>query len=375
MTDYQDHHKPPSGDFESRHNNTSEIHSLSDALLEILPIGVVTFDGDLRIIEANKSARKIIDLQKFADKSLACVNDPDNNSINWAKLLNKIITSGDTQVFDNLRYVNDSGIKIFKITCTALPQAEAAPKAALIIEDCTENTNIQKRLTEAEKLAAVGKLASKVAHELNNPMDGILRYLNLTMRLVEAEQLTKPKEYLTRCHEGLMRMVRIVSELLEFARTNYGAFEYVKIEEIIEDAVRMMSVRAEGCGVKIARKYTAAIGEVKSGSLFQVFCNLISNAIEAMPESGTLTISTGLVDEGTAVVEFHDTGTGFDPKDTDAIFQPFFSSKGKGTGLGLAICKEIIERYPGRITAEANPEGGSIFKVVLPLTTKDFSTT
>jgi len=364
MTDYQDH--PP---------HTPDD---SDTLLEMLPVGVVIFDCDLKIVSANAHARNIIQLQQYIDKSLAGTASAGSSPVDWTGLLKESLAGGKTQRFENVRYTGNAETKLLRITCGPIPQPDPQDslRAAMIIEDRTENANIRKRLADAEKLAAVGKLASKVAHELNNPMDGILRYLSLTMRIVETENLAKCKEYLERCRQGLMRMVRIVSDLLEFARTSYGAFEYVKIEEIIDDAARMMSAKAQASGVCIERKYTAAIGEIRSGSLFQVFCNLISNAIEAMPDSGTLTISTSLIDDETACVEFRDTGTGFTPKDSEAIFQPFFSSKatGKGTGLGLAICKDIIERYPGRITAQANPQGGSIFKVFLPLTARDFST-
>lgn len=230
-------------------------------------------------------------------------------------------------------------------------------------------TNSQRHLADTERLATLGKLTSKVAHELNNPMDGILRYINLTLRIVEQENLEKAKEYLTQCRKGLMRMVQIVSELLEFSRSTYAPFEHVKIEQIIEDAIKTMGTRAETLNVRILPNYAAGIPEIPSGNLFQVFCNLTKNALDAMPDGGQLRISTRLAADNTAVVEFRDTGAGFAPENANVIFEPFFTTKdkGKGTGLGLAICKDIIERYNGRITAENAPGGGSIFTVYLPV--------
>jgi signal transduction histidine kinase len=229
--------------------------------------------------------------------------------------------------------------------------------------------DVQIQSVDTERLIALGKLTSKVAHELNNPMDGILRYINLAMRIVEQENLEKAKDYLTHCRQGLMRMVQIVSELLEFSRSTYVPFEQVKIEQIIEDAVKTMVSKAEKLNVKILSNYAPGIPEVRGGNLFQVFCNLIKNALDAMPEGGRLKISTSLMNDNTAVVEFRDTGTGFPPENAYVIFEPFFTTKvkGKGTGLGLAICKDIIEGYNGRITAENAPEGGSIFTVYLPV--------
>jgi signal transduction histidine kinase len=233
----------------------------------------------------------------------------------------------------------------------------------------SEKTDTQKRLADTERLAVLGKLTSKVAHELNNPMDGILRYINLTMRIAEQENLEKAKEYLTQCRQGLMRMIQIVSELLEFSRNTYTSFEHVKIEQLIEDAIKTMDMRAETSNVQILSSYAPDIPEIRSGNLFQVFCNLIKNALDAMPAGGQLKISTRLAADNTAVVEFRDTGVGFAPENTKVIFEPFFTTKdkNKGTGLGLAICKDIIESYNGRITAENAPGGGSIFTVYLPV--------
>ena len=232
-----------------------------------------------------------------------------------------------------------------------------------------EKADIQTQSADTERLVTLGKLTSKVAHELNNPMDGILRYINLTMRIVEQENLEKAKEYLTHCRQGLMRMVQIVSELLEFSRSAYAPFEHVKIEQIVEDAVKTMASKAETLNIKILSSYAPGIPEIRSGNLFQVFCNLIKNALDAMPDGGQLKISTHLTEDNIVVAEFSDTGTGFAPENAKVIFEPFFTTKekGKGTGLGLAICKDIIEGYNGRITAENAPGGGSIFTVYLPV--------
>lgn len=234
--------------------------------------------------------------------------------------------------------------------------------------ETTQRADAQGRSADTERLATLGKLASKVAHELNNPLDGILRYINLALRIVEQENLEKPKEYLLQCRQGLMRMVQIVSELLEFSRSTYAPLEYVKIEQIIEDAIKTMDTRAGASSVQMLRNYASDIPQIKGGNLFQVFCNLIKNALDSMPDGGQLSISTRLAADNTAVVEFRDTGTGFATENAEAIFEPFFTTKGrsKGTGLGLAICKDIVERYHGRITAENAPRGGSVFTVYLP---------
>ncbi len=343
---------------------------MGQSIVQSLPIGLVAFDAELKVIEANAQAIKLIDLGDYIDQSLAKGTD-QKIWLGWTEQLRSAICGPEARLFDDVAYTWNDKTRLLRIICS--PWSEAASGRNLggivVIEDVTERIDVQRRLANAERLASVGKHASKVAHELNNPLDGILRYINLAIRIIEQEHLEKPKEYLVQCRQGLMRMVQIVSELLEFARSTYTPRERAKVEQIIEDALRTMESRTEASNVRIVRNYALGLPQVTSGNLFQVFCNLAKNALDAMPNGGELRISTRLTAEDAVAVEFRDTGTGL-PADTDVIFEPFFTTKadGKGTGLGLAICRDIIENHHGRITAENAPDGGSIFTVYLPVT-------
>jgi len=143
---------------------------------------------------------------------------------------------------------------------------------------------------------------------------------------------------------------------LEFSRGIHASAKYVEIEQIVEDAIRSMEAKVEASNIQVFRNYEHGTTKIKSGNLFQVFCNLIKNAFDAMPDGGQLRISTHLASDNAAVVEFLDTGCGFPPEHAEVIFEPFFTTKDKGSGLGLAICKDIVERYQGRITAENERE-------------------
>jgi len=376
-----DHQEQPESEKLDKTGNGQEVHDkqhlrsglFCKSIIESLPIGIVIFDPDLKIVETNPQAARLIALGDTIDESLAKgTNNPAVPGLDWAGQLKSTVSMGKTHTFDSVSYTLNDKTKLLRIVCTPLKETktEKILGGTVIVEDITEKINVQRQLAGVEKLATVGKLASKVAHELNNPMDGILRYINLALRTIEQENLEKPKEYLTQCRQGLMRMVHIVSELLEFSRTTHAPFEYVKIDHIIEDALNTMDSRTEASNVQIWRNYAPDIPEVRSGNLFQVFCNLIKNALDAMPDGGELNISTRLRADNSAEVEFRDTGVGFAPEHAEAIFEPFFTTKdkGKGTGLGLAICKDIIERYHGRITAENAAGGGSIFTVYLPVT-------
>jgi signal transduction histidine kinase len=334
---------------------------------------VVTFDADLRILETNPQAEKLIKLGDYIDKSLALgTNNPGVPGLDWTGPLRATVSAGQRHTFDSISYELNGRTMLLRIVCAPLVEGatEKIVGGTVVVEDVTEMVNVQRQLASVERLATVGRIASTVAHELNNPMDGILRYINLALRAIEQENIEKPKEYLEHCREGIMRMVHIVSELLEFSRSTHGPFEQVGIDHTIEDAIKTIAGGAEASGIRIIRHYDPCQLDVRGGSLFQVFCNLVKNALDAMPDGGELHVSTHVADDKGTVIEFRDSGTGFDPEDAEAIFEPFFTTKkkGRGTGLGLAVCKDIVERHHGRIVAENVPAGGSVFKVYLPRT-------
>jgi signal transduction histidine kinase len=340
------------------------------AILQALPIGVVAFDKSLKILVANPEAGKLIQLGDHIDASLTRGTD-EKIWQGWTEPLRSAISSGENAVFDEVDCTSKGKTRLLRIVCSPLtePATGEILGGTITIEDVTEKVNTDRKLANAEKLAAIGKHASKVAHELNNPLDGILRYINLAMRIIEQENLEKPIEYLTQCRRGLMRMVQILGELLEFSRSARAPMEYAKVEQVIDEALKTMEARAEALGVTIVRDYGPGLPQIRSGDLFQVFCNLAKNALDAMENGGRLDVSARIGEDNTVIVEFRDTGVGLPPGNIEAIFEPFFTTKAdrKGTGLGLAICRDIVESHSGRITAENAPEGGSIFTVYLPV--------
>jgi len=288
-------------------NGLLKLGLLGKSIIQSLSIGVVAFDQDLKVIEANSQAAKLIELSDYIDKSLAKgTNIAGTRGLDWTQQLKSVLSKGKTRSFDIVGYTANGKTKLLRILCTPLKKAKTRKSlgGSILIEDITEKVNIQKQLTNAERLATIGKLTSKVAHELNSPMDGILRYINLTARIVTQENLEKPKEYLARCRQGLMRMVHILSDLLEFSRGTGAPLEYAKIEQIIEDAINTMNTKAEASNIDILRNYTSGIPQIRSGNLFQVFCNIIKNAFDAMPDGGQLHISTYLTADNIIVAEF-----------------------------------------------------------------------
>jgi two-component system NtrC family sensor kinase len=335
-----------------------------------LPVGVIVFDKELKVIDVNSYASALVDVQTTAD---TIFTKGTNERIwgSWQNIFVEVLQHGKTCRFDNVIYRFANKQSLLQITCTPLsdPSTDIIQGGIILLENVTERANIQKQLANTERLAALGKLASKVAHELNNPIDGIMRYINLAKRTVSEAGLTKPVEYLEHAGVGLKRMVQIITELLEFSRSRYSALENMPLDKIIDDTIKFIEPKAAAVGIEIQRQYQAGLPKARSGNLFQVFCNLLKNAVDAMPDGGKVTISCGVAEDNIAIIKFRDTGAGFAPENSEAIFEPFFTTKtgGKGTGLGLAISRDIIEKYGGKITAENAPDVGSIFTVHLPL--------
>ncbi len=359
-------------------NRNVKDDGFAGAILQSLPVGVIVFDRELKVIIANSHASGLVDVQENADVTFA-VGTNEKIWGNWQKIFLDVVKDGKNYRFDNVGYRTTNSQTVLQMTCVPLKNSgdDSTQGGLIMLENIAERENIKKQLANAEKFAALGKLASKVAHELNNPIDGIMRYINLAKRAVSAKgcltasekDLPKPVEYLEHATQGLRRMVQIITELLEFSRSRYSALEDTPLDKILDEAIKFIEPQARAAEVKIEKQYQSDLPKTKSGNIFQVFCNLLKNAIEAMPDGGKVTISCDISDNNVAVIRFRDTGMGFELANSEAIFEPFFTTKtgSKGTGLGLAICRDIVEKYGGKIIAQNAPDIGSIFTVYLPL--------
>ena len=338
-------------------------------VLESVSGGVLVVGTDLTIRYRNRQATAWLGAADNLTQACAGLTplDPFDG---WPKELERICQTGATLQLICLRErPGTAPAELLILRCTPLGSPDEHPAQSVVIHldagDCWRA--LQQRLITAERLAAVGKLAAQVAHELNNPLDGILRYLNLALRVVRKTSEPKLESYLTEARTGLRRMVQIVGELLDFSRNTQDEFNLTGINEVVEQAIGTFTERADALRVVLTVDLQHQhLPKVRGGRLYQVCCNLIKNALDAMPRDGRLTVTTGLVGSE-VVIRVADTGSGL-PDPPEQVFAPFFTTKepGKGTGLGLAICKEFIEDMQGSITAASSPEGGAVFTIRLP---------
>ena len=237
----------------------------------------------------------------------------------------------------------------------------------------------QHQLVQAGKLAAIGQLGAGVAHELNNPIAGILGYTQFMLDIVSKENLKIDevytfKKYLQHIENGSRRCKEIVQNLLQFARKSPEEVVSVNVNNVVEDTLSLIERQLLVNKIEVIKNLAPDIKQVDGNhvQLQQVFTNIIINAQQAMPEGGQLFISTRN-ENGNAAIEFKDTGCGIPEKYKDRIFEPFFTTKmdWKGTGLGLSICYDIIKNHNGNIEVDSRLGKGAVFTIILPVKNGD----
>jgi two-component system NtrC family sensor kinase len=237
----------------------------------------------------------------------------------------------------------------------------------LKMEKKLQETHLQ--LVSSEKMASLGKLAAGIAHEINNPLGGILIYSSLIMEDVPDDD--PRRQDLARIVQEASRCKEIVKSLLEFARQTEPKMEPTDINRAITDGLFFLENQALFHNIRIVKKLDPFLPFIRGNAsqLKQVLINIIVNAAEAMHGNGTLTITSYLSsDRKTVFLEFTDTGEGISEKNLTRIFDPFFTTKdvGKGTGLGLSTSYGIIESHGGKISVKSKVGEGTTFTIELP---------
>ncbi len=259
-----------------------------------------------------------------------------------------------------------------RVNAARIPGAATEQSTVVMVEDVTEQQQLETQLVQSEKLAAVGQLVSGVAHELNNPLTSIA---GLSEFLLEQKEIgKKDRGHLQVIHEQAERAGRIVRNLLTFARKGSAERVPVDLNDVIRRTLQLTAYELKMKDVTVERELSGALPEVLGDrhGLQQVVLNLVTNAAQAVSENPRerhreITISTWF--DGQVHLRVADTGPGISEENAASIFTPFFTTKepGKGTGLGLSITYSIVESHGGQITLEPrNPRGGAAFRVDFP---------
>ncbi|HOU12857.1 MAG TPA: ATP-binding protein [Anaerolineae bacterium] len=254
-----------------------------------------------------------------------------------------------------------------KQTSDALTELNATLEQK-VVERTQALEEAHARLRHAEKLAALGNLAASVAHDINNPLTGILTYLYLMKQSVPVEsEIHKDLELIERQAQVIAQLVK---QLQSFSRPPRKDKRLVGLGAVLGDILALIEHDLRKRDIKVSCECACNLPDVLAASdqLSEVFMNLIVNARDAMPSGGALKIRADVDTDNTVLVRVSDSGPGIAPEIMAHLFEPFHTTKGEnGTGLGLAICYRIVEEHKGEIWAESQPGQGTTFLVRLPV--------
>jgi PAS domain S-box-containing protein len=241
-----------------------------------------------------------------------------------------------------------------------------------LVRDVTQEREKEMRLIMSERLASLGQMAASIAHEINNPLTAILGCAEGLRNRVNQERYDPVlfKNYLKIIEEEVARCKNITTGMLSFVRKSSPEKKTVDIHEILDSALEIAGFQGRLRAVRVLKRYEPGRHAVhgNDGELKQVFLTMITNALDAMDDTGTLSIETG-TESGAVFLAFRDTGSGIPSEYINRIFDPFFTTKTErgGTGLGLSIAKKILANHHGDVLVASDEDKGTTFTITLPL--------
>ena len=352
--------------------------SFAAQIIDSLPVGLYVIDRTYRIRAWNRkreTGMQGVSREDAVGREIFDVLDRQPRDL-LKREFDRVFDTGELQQVEMESQASGEA-RHYRITKIPMHQDGGAISHVITIgEDITEWRQAQQRLTETEKLAAVGQLAAGVMHEINNPLATILACCEaLALRTAD---LAPPDrhgydEYLKIIDTEVQRCRRIVESLLDFSRPKGVDKKPTDVNGVVELTLFLLKHHARFKRLNVVRQLATGLPTVLADHerLIQSFMALMLNALDAMDSRGTLTVRSRFnPDRGDEILlEFIDTGTGIKREDLPKIFEPFFTTKpqGRGTGLGLSICYGIIAEHRGRIDVESQVGVGSNFRVYLPI--------
>ncbi|HKJ04482.1 MAG TPA: ATP-binding protein [Geopsychrobacteraceae bacterium] len=349
----------------SRHEIIRE-RNFKNTVFENIETGILTIDTDCRITSVNGPACRILNLQRpdGACRWQDLLSDwPELTSDLQAGLLHAASRTWGRYVTLERR-----GRKLtYRLALFPLSFLQQAGWL-LTVEDLTERVSMREQVARMDRLASLGRMSAGIAHEIRNPLTGVSLLLDeLHDRLLGQE---KDQQLIRRALGEMERLEGLVGELLHFSTMSELKLSQGQIADVLHDSLFLMRKQCERSGIQIEEHIDTGLPLISldASRLKQVFLNLFSNAIDAMPEGGTLSLVAEPLGQGVRVI-VSDTGIGIEADKLSLVFEPFYTSKGQGTGLGLAISHNIISDHGGTIKVESSPESGAIFTIELPAET------
>lgn len=277
------------------------------------------------------------------------------------------MAAGEKGIMTEFRILHNDGRWVeLEATGRVVPVENGeAEKIVIVARDITERKRTEELLRRSEKLTIVGQLAAGVAHEIRNPLTSLKGFLQLLHKKTEGQ------DYIFNLMlSELERINEIVSEFLMIAKPQASRFQRYNLVHIVQNVVSLLETQAILSNVQIEAAFhppEGVIVDCDENQLKQVFINILKNAVEAMPNGGTVRVEVNLLEDGQARIRFADEGPGIPEDRIPRLGEPFYTTKEKGTGLGLMISFKIIEDHRGAIHIKSSAGAGTVFDVLLPV--------
>jgi PAS domain S-box-containing protein len=340
--------------------------SYSQSILRSVTSGVITVDTETQVATLNPAAEHILGINEemLVGRPLAHAFTDDGG---LAADIRKVLAGRSPRTLRDMKLVTTSGKVVHAQASVSRMHDIGGRKlgAVVTIEDVSDVKALTEQLIRADRLAALGELTAGVAHEVRNPL-GIIRASVQLMEDSECDRarVTGAAQVIK---QEIDRLDRVIKALLDFGRPAAPTMRAVAVAQVLEDVALFSRTFASRARVKLIEDYDPDVPDVLADpeQLKQVFVNLISNAVQAMPEGGTLSVKTGQ-ENGFVFVRFTDTGAGIPPEVLGKVFDPFVSMRDDGTGLGLTIVHRIVDDHDGHMEVTSEQGIGTAFTVWLP---------
>jgi len=338
-------------------------------LLETVSDAVCVVDlQDWRLVEANAQAAELTGhgleglLGETADH-IYCVQRDRPERVT----LRDVLATGETGLEDLNLVRKDGRLVPVYVRVNRLMHGHVG-LAQVVMRDLSATREMEQRLIDTEKLAALGRLTASLAHEINNPLQALRSSISLLSKDIHADE--KTMRYVSIADREVQRLIQLVRRMLDFYRPTGEERDLVDVNDLLEDTLALAGKQLEHCGISVVTEFAEAMPlvAVQVSYLRQVFINLVLHHVEAMPGGGQLTVSTD-VDQtnGQVVIIFSDTGEGIPPEELPYVFEPFYWSREESAGLGLAVSYSIVERHGGALEVNSEEGTGTRFCVRLPV--------
>ena len=358
----------------------------TEAIIDSLPLSLYAIDSDYQIVAWNRN-RELGELGlprgEVLGRNIFEVLTKQSREL-LQREFSKVFATGEIHRVEQ-ESVSSSGETNHWLISKIPMRAVAGNKVSHVItvgENITARVKSDRAVARSEKLAAVGRLAAGVVHEINNPLATIAACAeSLGKRIEEGAFNSSPdvadlREYLGLIRDEAFRCKTITNGLLNFSRMRAGQFVLVDMAEVIKTTARLVTHQQRGENIQISVEAAATLPRVSGdmGQLQQAVVALATNGIDAMPDGGTLTLRAKAAGSR-VLVEVCDTGIGIPPENMTKIFDPFFTTKdvGRGTGLGLAVCYGILSEHSGRLDVRSSLGVGTTFTITLPVVSESES--